>query len=598
MSRLIKPRFLLVLALTAVLTAALACASEDDPTAAPTAPAARAAPAAPAVPTPDAAARAKAVAEAELTELVVVAGQRVEIPKRVAPAAALAGTAVGEQTISTANAGLGNIKPYAEGGRNRTWMTWVFMPAFLYDNKNELVQGFATAYTLSEDGKTLTLHINPDATWNDGSKLTADEVKLAWEWGMRPDQVSGWGGTPRYVFKALEGGEAAAAGETEDVTGITALDAETIQVQYIERVAVAPFQFSNFLTGVFKPEGAEELGEEYWLAPVGLGPYSHTAAPQENITMVATPNYWEEQPIVTSHLALHIAEPSTQLLMFENGDLDTIYARPGLQPTVHDPSHPMNPYVRDMPYSGLSMFVRYNTAREPFQDINVRKALAHAINMDKIVPAVFGAAGHRGGGGILQEDLRCYDPNFKPWSYDPEAAKMYLSQSEYKTGDKVPTIKIQSRPGSTQFNLVMQAWQEAWKDNLGVEFKITLVETGGEIPPDMNMRIASSGAGIPDPVDFMSRVVHTRGTGQMHINDELDALMETAEAMNLDDPGRCDIAQKIDREFMEQYYIVPIIRVDYMFLAQPWVLGWETSVNNDIATLPFVKIGVKDRSRY
>ena len=100
-------------------------------------------------------------------------------------------------------------------------MTWVFMPAFLYDKKNELVQGFATAYTLSEDGKTLTLHINPDATWNDGSKLTAGEVKLAWEWGMRPDQVSGWGGTPRYVFKALEGGEAAAAGETEDVTGIT-----------------------------------------------------------------------------------------------------------------------------------------------------------------------------------------------------------------------------------------------------------------------------------------------------------------------------------------------------------------------------------------
>ena len=107
MSRLIKPRFLLVLALTAVLTAALACASEDDPTAAPAAPAARAAPAAPAVPTPDAAARARAVAEAELTELVVVAGQRVEIPKRVAPAAALSGTAVGDQTISTANAGSG-----------------------------------------------------------------------------------------------------------------------------------------------------------------------------------------------------------------------------------------------------------------------------------------------------------------------------------------------------------------------------------------------------------------------------------------------------------------------------------------------------------
>ena len=84
----------------------------------------------------------------------------------------------------------------------------------------------------------------------------------------------------------------------------------------------------------------------------------------------------------------------------------------------------------------------------------------------------------------------------------------------------------------------------------------------------------------------------------MHINDELDALVEQAEAMNLDDPGRCDLAQQIDRDYMSNYYMLPIIRVDYMFLAQPWVLGWETSVNNDIATLPFVKIGDKDRSKY
>ena len=81
----------------------------------------------------------------------------------------------------------------------------------------------------------------------------------------------------------------------------------------------------------------------------------------------------------------------------------------------------------------------------------------------------------------------------------------------------------------------------------------------------------------------------------MHVNDELDAKLDAANAMDLADPGRCGAFQDVDREFMENYYILPMTQVKYMFLVNPWVHGFETSVNNDFGSLPFMKIGNRNR---
>ena len=282
--------------------------------------------------------------------------------------------------------------------------------------------------------------------------------------------------------------------------------------------------------------------------------------------------------------------------MFENGDLDIIYGMPGRQPTVHDPSHSMNRYLVDMPYAGVAALVRWNTAREPFHDINIRKALSHAIDHRAVAGAVYGDPDFWSP-SVLQPDLRCWDPdNFKGYDYNPERAKRYLAQSRYKTGENVPLLQVQAGPEGTSWHLTLQAWQAAWKKHLNIDFKIHLP---GQAPAsDLNMRRDSWGAGVPDPGYLLDLVAHTKTPGVMHVNDELDAKLDAANAMRLTAPGRCAALQEIDREFMENYYIIPITQVTYMFLVQPWVLGFETSVNNDFGSLPFMKIGARDRSAY
>ena len=620
MHKLLKPRFLFAIAVTAALVGAIACSSDEAEPAAAAAPAqagaaaapgaAVAAPGAPQAPASAAAAaaaaapvappapvgvaaQATAVQAAAVKEIIApTLGTRVEVPRRRQPLEAQVATAVGEQHMVYTAMDMDNQKPWREGGENRSWIPFTFMPAFLFDRNNDLVQGYATAYSLSDDGKTYTIHINPSAVYTDGTPITAASVKWSYEFAVRPEDQVGWGGSTRDV-KYIEGAEAAIAGETEEISGLVALDDHTLEMNLIGVNPIFPLRLATWMQGTFKAEAAEQ-DDAFFKNPIGAGPYTYVADDTAGtVVMTASEHWWEAPPVIQKVTGTEVKDNQTQLIMFENGDTDIIYARPGLQPTVHDPDHPLHQLLIDIPYAGLGRGYRFNTAREPFQDVNIRKALAHALDMSAIVGAVYGSRDFRSE-SILNENMRCWDPNnFKGYEYDPDMAKQYLAQSEYKVGSAVPLIHNWTRPNSTVKNLGLQAIQSAWKDILDIELKITEVDRGGETPPDVNLMSNSSGSYIPDPGVYLNGIVPTTASSAMHINDELDAKMELANGMALDDPGRCAALQEIDRDFMEGYYMIPVTTVRYHYLVQPWIHGFESSVNNDLASLPFMKIGKK-----
>ena len=81
---------------------------------------------------------------------------------------------------------------------------------------------------MSADGRKYTFHLNPDAVFQDGSPLTADGYKWALEFGVRPQDRVGWGGST-LDLKLIVGSDGAIAGQTENIEGIVALDDYTLQ---------------------------------------------------------------------------------------------------------------------------------------------------------------------------------------------------------------------------------------------------------------------------------------------------------------------------------------------------------------------------------
>ena len=525
-------------------------------------------------------------------------GGRVEIAHQKAPLAALAAVASGPQNFELSLADFqNNIKPWREGGRNRPWVAWVHMPAFLFDFHSgvDIVQGWATAYSLSRDNKTYRFHINPDAKFTDGTDLTAERVKRAYEYGLRPENQVGWGGSAR-ALKIIEGADAVIAGETEDVSGLVAIDDKTLEHRLKTNTPTYPYRMSVWLQGIFDADGAEN-DPDFFVNPVSVGAYS-VSHDLNNKTAKLTPSQgWWGSPLTIEELNItHVGDRPTQLIMYENGEFDMIYANPGRQPAVHEPDHPVNSHLVQIPYAGLTRYIRFNTARRPFEDYNVRKALVLASDHDATMRAAFGSGGKRPL-GVLQDNIRCgEDPSklYGRYPHDPEGAKAALAQSKYKTGENVPLLQIQTTPGSTPDIIYFEALQAAWKEHLNIEFKIHIIEQGQEIPPDINMVRQSNGAYVPDPGFLQNFIVHSQAAAAMHVNDEIDAKLDAANVMDLADPERCDAFLEVDRLFMDQYYILPFNAVNFHFLVQPWVAGFQTTVSNDIFTLPFIKITGRD----
>ena len=320
-------------------------------------------------------------------------GRRVNVPPRQEPLAATVATAVGHQYLVIANPWTSNIQPWREGGGDRPFLMWAFMPAFLWDKSNELVQGFAMGYTVSEDGRSYTFHLNPDAVFQDGTPITADAYKRALEYGLRPKDQVGWGAST-LDLKLVEGADKAIAGEGEDVTGLVVIDDNTLEFNITTPTATFPHRMSTWLQGLYKAEGAEADPVAFWENPIGVGPYKFTSVKlNERFELEATDNWWAEKPVIQDVTVIDVPDAQTELIMFENGEVDFTFAYPGRHPQVYLREHPLNQYLVGIPVAGISNYIRFDTAREPFKDINVRKALTHAVDMDAIILAVMGEAG-------------------------------------------------------------------------------------------------------------------------------------------------------------------------------------------------------------
>ena len=216
---LISPKLLLLITALAVIPLLAACGGEEEETttAAPAPPPAPAPAPAPA-PTPEP--EPTEVVMEEMEMIPVQAGfTRVTPPELEEPTIPDVELEA-EQTMKWYATGVfpPSSAPYRECCNGWSFYWWVFMPPFVYAPgadedyaKAQLREGFARAYDVSDDSKTYTIHINPEAVFTNGKPVTAADVKQAWEFGAWPANQVTWGGILR-ALRQVEGIDEVEAG--------------------------------------------------------------------------------------------------------------------------------------------------------------------------------------------------------------------------------------------------------------------------------------------------------------------------------------------------------------------------------------------------
>ena len=192
---------------------------------------------------------------------------------------------------------------------------------------------------------------------------------------------------------------------------------------------------------------------------VGTGPYKVTEwVVNDHFTLEYNDKYWGDEPSVRKAIVSIIPDPSTQNLMYQNGELDIIDLE-ALDSSLVEATYKTQ-YADKLVVSsrvGLTYFA-LNENNQYLSDVNVRKALQMAIDADAIVASIY-AGNAIVENGIIPEGVWGFNKELARPAYDPDGAKALLADAGYADGEISFELSMDSS-ASSNLQLVYQVVQQ------------------------------------------------------------------------------------------------------------------------------------------
>lgn len=290
-----------------------------------------------------------------------------------------------------------------------------------YDFDLEPLPALAEAWSISEDGLTYTFQLRRGVRWHDGEPFSSADVAFSIA-ALKELHARG-----RVIFSAVQ------AVETPDpLTAVLRLSKP------------APYLIKG-LAGGESPiiprhlyEGTDIRTNPYNLAPIGTGPFVFKEWVRgSHVILDRNPDYWDQPKPYLDRLVLHvISEPSARAAAIESGEIDLAgdspaplgdmerFKRlPGLELTT-----------RGYEYAGNLSQLEFNLDRKELSKLEVRKAIAHALDVEKLVELAWFGYGQLAPAAISPFLRSFFDPTIQPYPYDPALSERLLDAAGYPRG--------------------------------------------------------------------------------------------------------------------------------------------------------------------
>jgi peptide/nickel transport system substrate-binding protein len=303
----------------------------------------------------------------------------------------------------------------------------------------------ATEYQWT-DPQNLRFTIREDVTWSDGQPFTADDVVFTLNMLKEHEALD-----TRGLWKALESVTAEgnnvlfkftepAASMFDRVAG------QMIVAKHIWEGQADPVTFTNE-------------------NPVGTGPFMPDSFNQRQLTLKRNPNYWQADKVKVERLVFTKAEGGNQVeqLKLARGEYDanTMFV-PNIEQAFvqQDPEH--NHYWFP---AGGAVGLGMNLQREPFNDVEFRRAMAYAINRDEIITkAQFGYVKQASQTGLVlpgqKEFMGTGIENDGMFPFDQNKAAEILQAAGYQKGSDGKFLKKDGTP--MEFTFIVQSGWTDW----------------------------------------------------------------------------------------------------------------------------------------
>ena len=446
------------------------------------------------------------------------------------------------------------------------------------------VPGVAESWEISEDGLTYTFHLRHDAKWSNEDTVLALDFVYAFK-----RMLSSKRGAPyAYMLFCLANAEAYNKGEIQDFddVGARAIDSHTLQLTLKSPVPYFLSLLNHYAWFPVHPPtidtfgGPDAIGTD-WTKPgnfVGNGPFTLTTWEPGNVIAVEkNVHYWDRDQVTLNAIHFHpIGDHNIEERSFRAGQLHVTGTIPLDRIQHYRDSAPET--LRLDPYLGCYYYL-FNVTRPPLDKPEVRRALAMAIDRDKIVKFVT-KGGESPAYNFTPPQTAGYTAKAQ-LEEDLEHARQLLADAGFPGGAGFPKLTLLYNTSDAHARIA-QAIQQMWKEGLGIEIDLNNMEWKVYLANtlDKNYDIARAGwiGDYVDPNTFLDLWVTDGGNNRTAwSNADYDNFILNASS-TADRTDRLEWFQRAESVLMEQVPIMPIYFYKSKSLIQPSVRGWNPTL--------------------
>lgn len=372
---------------------------------------------------------------------------------------------------------LGGINPFAidQTEINKYSVDLIFLPLVELDNDMNFQSMLADSIT-TEDNIHFIVHVDDNATWSDGTPVTAYDVEYSVLRYASP--VVGNTTLLLYAFEGTDDETGFVEEGASSMEGLTVLDDKTIQFTSKYPMALTTFEnsYGRYLhilpKHVIEQFDESELTANDWFnhPDVISGPYFLTSYdPDHYISYTANTDYWKGAPKIDK-LNIRIVDGSQIYSGLQSGEIDiTHHTLTAIPQEDYESIERLDnvKVVYGSPVTNQSAFIQ--TAN--ITDDRVRQAMLYAIDREQLVEQLL-----RGHGEVVEGFVTSaspfFDASIQPIEYNPDKARELLEEAGW---DSTQILRFYVNSGDNTFVNGAQVVAAQWAE-VGISAEITTVD--------------------------------------------------------------------------------------------------------------------------
>lgn len=415
----------------------------------------------------------------------------------------------------------------------------VFDQLTTIDEKGAVVPALATEWTADESLTTWAFTLRDDATFQDGSPVTASDVVFTYETTMADP-------------------EANLAGYMTTIDSVEATS--DTEVVFHLNTPYAPFDRQVTLVPILPKAAYTADPEGFASAPVGSGPYKVEKWQKgDSVVLSRNDDYFGEQGDYERIEFRFVLDETTRANSLQSGDLDVALLGASQVATVRGAD---NVDVVDQ-QSNRVLYLGFNGTDGPLADPKIRKAADMAIDREAISDDLMNGSVEPTGQLVAKVTFG-YNEDIAPTAYDPEAAASMLADSGY---DGTPIVLSYPTTGLPQIDQLAQA-TAGYLEAAGFTVDLDGQEAGtysnnwfsNQLPGAYLFAFAPSVMDADLPLSMLTR---TGGQGYFS-NAEIDQLL-VSEIAEPDADARSEMLGRISEIVTENTYYAPLFIDTYTY---------------------------------